>query len=88
MSAGIPTIGAASEPGPAEIAAAGAGIELVPARDPGALAQRLGQLLHDPDRLAALGSQARATVASHFSWQRCGEQTLAAYRAVGSQRQA
>jgi teichuronic acid biosynthesis glycosyltransferase TuaC len=91
MAAGIPAIGAAGEPGPADIAAAGpGGIELVPAEHPDELARRLADLLADPERLAALGAQARATVEQHFSWQRCGEQTMAAYRtaAAGSQRQA
>jgi teichuronic acid biosynthesis glycosyltransferase TuaC len=91
MAAGIPAIGTAGEPGPAEIAAAGpGGIELVPAEHPDELARRLADLLADPERLAALGAQARATVEQHFSWQRCGEQTMAAYRtaAAGSQRQA
>jgi glycosyltransferase involved in cell wall biosynthesis len=88
MAAGVPAIGAAGEPGPAEIAAAGGGIELVPPGDPGALAQRLSDLLGDPDRLAALGADARITVSSHFSWERCGEQTMAAYEKVASQRHA
>jgi glycosyltransferase involved in cell wall biosynthesis len=95
MAAGIPAIGTAGEPGPAEIAAAGGGIELVPARDPDALTRRIVELLDDRDRLSALGADARATVGNHFSWERCGEQTLAAYRAAlaayraaGSQRQA
>lgn len=80
MAAGVPAIGAAGEPGPADIAAAGGGIELVPARDPDALAARIGALLGDPGRLAALGEAARRTVAENFSWQRCGERTVAAYR--------
>ena len=37
MAAGIPAIGAAGEPGPAEIAAVGAGIELVSPRAPDVL---------------------------------------------------
>ena len=79
MAAGIPAIGCSGEPGPAEIAAAGGGIELVPPRSPGALAACLRELLGDPDRRRALGTAARATVEREFTWQRCGEQTVAAY---------
>jgi glycosyltransferase involved in cell wall biosynthesis len=79
MAAGIPAIGCAGEPGPQEIAAAGAGIELVPARDPAALASCLRTLLDDGRRRRALGAAARATIAREFTWQRCGERTLAAY---------
>jgi glycosyltransferase involved in cell wall biosynthesis len=82
MAAGVPAIGAAGEPGPAEIAAAGGGIELVPAGDAHALAAAIEALLDDPRRMRELGEQARATVAREFTWQRCGERTLAAYREV------
>jgi teichuronic acid biosynthesis glycosyltransferase TuaC len=91
MAAGVPAIGAAGEPGPAEIAAAGpGGIELVPPGDPEALTHRIADLLNNPEGLATLGAEARATVQNHFSWQRCGEQTVAAYRAAAaaSHRQA
>ena len=92
MAAGIPAIGAAGEPGPAEIAATGGGIELVPARDPGALAETIVRLLDDPARLSALGAAARHTVETEFTWEVCGRRTLDVYRAVtaaaGSQRHA
>lgn len=76
MAAGIPAVGAAGEPGPQEI---GAGLVLVPPRDPGALAAELGGLLGDPARLDALGHAARETVRERFTWERCGRETLAAY---------
>ncbi|HXR13471.1 MAG TPA: glycosyltransferase [Solirubrobacteraceae bacterium] len=79
MAAGIPAIGCAGEPGPAEIVAAGDGIELVAPRSPDALAERLRVLLGDGDARRALGARARATVEREFTWPRCGEQTLAAY---------
>jgi glycosyltransferase involved in cell wall biosynthesis len=92
MAAGIPAIGATGEPGPAEIGAAGGGIELVPPRDPRALAAMISHLLSDPQRLAALGADARRTVETEFTWEACGRRTLDAYRAViasaGSHRQA
>jgi len=79
MAAGIPAIGCAGEPGPAEIAAAGGGIELVAPRSPDALAQCLRRLLADRGALRALGAQGRATVEREFTWQRCGERTVDAY---------
>ncbi len=93
MAGGVPAIAVSGEPGPEEIAAAGAGIELVPAADPAALADRIAALLADPARLQSLKAAARQTVAEHFSWELCGQRTLAAYRdalgvGAGSHRQA
>ena len=82
MAAGIPAIGCAGEPGPAEIAAAGGGIVLVPPRDPPALAGAINELLCDRAKLAELGHLARETVERSFTWERCGAQTLAAYSDV------
>jgi glycosyltransferase involved in cell wall biosynthesis len=79
LAAGVPAIGCLGEPGPAEIAASGEGIILVPARDPAALAQVIAGLLSDEGRRQRLSAAARATVAREFTWQRCGERTLAAY---------
>ena len=82
MAAGIPAIGCVGEPGPAEIAAAGGGILLVPPGDPDALAAAINGLLADGARLTELGDAARATVERSFTWARCGEQTLEAYESV------
>jgi teichuronic acid biosynthesis glycosyltransferase TuaC len=82
MAAGVPAIGCAGEDGPEEIAAAGGGIELVPPRDPRALAGAIDGLLRDPARRAALSAQARETVAREFTWERCGHETVAAYEEV------
>jgi glycosyltransferase involved in cell wall biosynthesis len=79
MAAGVPAIGAAGEPGPAEIAAAGGGIELVAPGSPDALAASLRRLLADHGARLALGARGRATVAREFTWQRCGERTVDAY---------
>ena len=80
MAAGVPAIGCRGEPGPEEIAAAGDGMVLVPPGDIERLTQRIDELLSDPHRLREAGQRARATVAGHFTWERCGVQTLAAYR--------
>jgi glycosyltransferase involved in cell wall biosynthesis len=80
MAAGVPAMGCRGEDGPEEIAAAGGGIVLVPARSPRALADRIDQLLTDPSRLEPLRHQARATVERAFRWERCGAATVAAYQ--------
>jgi len=80
MAGGVPAIGCRGEPGPEEIAAAGDGLVLVPPGDIERLTQRIDELLSDPHRLREAGQRARATVAGHFTWERCGQQTLAAYR--------
>jgi teichuronic acid biosynthesis glycosyltransferase TuaC len=82
MAAGVPAIGCRGEPGPEEIAAAGDGFLLVPPGDIERLTQRIEELLSDPHRLREAGQRARSTVATNFTWERCGEETLAAYRQV------
>jgi teichuronic acid biosynthesis glycosyltransferase TuaC len=82
MAAGVPAIGSRGEDGPEEIAAAGGGIELVTPRRPAELAAAIGALLDDPARLDALRRDARATVAREFTWDRCGRETVSAYRDV------
>jgi teichuronic acid biosynthesis glycosyltransferase TuaC len=82
MAGGIPAIGCRGEPGPEEIAAAGDGMVLVPPGDIERLSQRIDELLSDPHRLREAGQRARATVAAHFTWERCGRHTLAAYEQV------
>jgi len=79
MAAGMPAVGAAGEPGPAEILTAGEGMLLVAPADVEALAARLDQLLGDADLRERLGAQARATVRRAFTWEACGRATVAAY---------
>lgn len=79
MAGGVPAIGCAGEDGPEEIAALGGGLVRVPPRDPAALAERIDALLRDAPARRALGEAARATVAAHFTWERCGAATVAAY---------
>jgi len=79
MAGGLPAIGCRGEPGPEEIAAAGDGFMLVPPGDIERLTQRIDELLSDTHRLREASQRARATVAAHFTWERCGFQTLAAY---------
>jgi teichuronic acid biosynthesis glycosyltransferase TuaC len=79
MAGGVPAIGCRGEPGPEEIAAAGDGFMLVPPGDIERLTQRIDELLSDPQRLREASMRARETVATNFTWERCGEQTLTAY---------
>ncbi|HEX6459998.1 MAG TPA: glycosyltransferase [Thermoleophilaceae bacterium] len=79
LACGLPAIGCRGEGGPEEIAALGGGMVLVPPRDPDALADEIAGLLSDEHRLAALSEAARKTATEHFSWVRCGEQTVKAY---------
>ncbi len=79
MAGGVPAIGCAGEAGPAEIAAEGGGIALVPPRDADALTAELDRLLSDPSELEAAGRSARATVERAFTWTRCGAATVEAY---------
>lgn len=79
MAAGVPAVGVRGEDGPEEIVACGGGIALVAPRDPADLAAKLDALLSAPERLAALGATARATVEAHFTWAACGRDTVRAY---------
>jgi glycosyltransferase involved in cell wall biosynthesis len=54
----------------------------VPPGDIERLSQRIDELLSDPLRLREAAVRARETVASSFTWERCGMQTLAAYERV------
>ena len=88
MAAGLPAIGSRGEGGPEDIAAAGGGMVLVAPGDAGALAAELSRLSGDPAELERLGSAARQTVAASFTWERCGAQTVAAYRRALTARRA
>jgi glycosyltransferase involved in cell wall biosynthesis len=51
---------------------------LVPPRDPAAVAAAVERAFAD----ATLSAKARATAAEHFTWERCGTETVAAYEAA------
>jgi glycosyltransferase involved in cell wall biosynthesis len=75
---GVPAIGTRGESGPEEIAALTDAMLLVPARDPASLARGIENAVAD----ANLPSRARAAAREHFTWDRCGEETVAAYEAA------
>jgi teichuronic acid biosynthesis glycosyltransferase TuaC len=80
MAAGVPAIGGRGEGGPEDIAAVGEGMVLVAPGDVGELAAELERLCGDRAELRRLGAAARATATANFTWDRCGERTVAAYR--------
>jgi glycosyltransferase involved in cell wall biosynthesis len=82
MAGGVPAVGSRGEGGPEEIAAAGGGILLVPPGDPEALAASLAELFDEPRWRRELSEAARRTVAEHFTWERCGRETVEAYASV------
>jgi glycosyltransferase involved in cell wall biosynthesis len=53
---------------------------LVEPGDAAGLASVIGRLSADRDEIRRLGAAARETVAANFTWDRCGAQTVAAYR--------
>jgi glycosyltransferase involved in cell wall biosynthesis len=76
MAAGMPAIGRTGEPGPEEIAALGGGMLRTTGDDLPAVIRRA------LDEREALGRAARETVLAHFTWERCGRATVAAYESV------
>jgi teichuronic acid biosynthesis glycosyltransferase TuaC len=86
MAAGLPAIGSRGEGGPEDIAAAGDGMLLVEPGDAAGLAAVIERLSADRSELARLGAAARENVAANFTWERCGSETVAAYRAALSAR--
>ena len=88
MAAGLPAIGSRVEGGPEDIAAAGGGMVLVRPDDAGELAAEISRLSDDRAELARLGEEARRTVAASFTWERCGVETVAAYRSALAARRA
>ena len=82
MAAGLPAIGSRGEGGPEDIAAAGPGMVLVAPGDARELASAIERMTADRSELTRLGAAARETVAANFTWERCGAQTVAAYRAA------
>jgi len=66
-----------------EIAATGAA-RTVPAGDPAALRDALGELLGDPPALARMGAAAQAAAAEEYGWETIARRTLELYRSLGA----
>jgi glycosyltransferase involved in cell wall biosynthesis len=67
-------------PGSREVARAGVNAILVPADDPGALAEALSRLAADPDLRARYGAASRRLAETEFSSARIGREIVALYR--------
>jgi len=79
LACGVPVVATRGEGGPEEIAELVEGVSLVPARNPGALADALSDLLSDPVELERVATAARTGAETHFSWRRTGTETVRAY---------
>jgi glycosyltransferase involved in cell wall biosynthesis len=53
---------------------------IVPAKDPGALAAAIAQLLQDDVQREALAGAGRQRIIERFSWQRAAQQMIDMYR--------
>ena len=80
MSAGTPVVASDLEAFRRVLQDGRAGV-LVPVRDPGALAQALGDLLHDEPRRARLAAAAREAVEA-YDWRTVTAQVVAVYETV------
>jgi glycosyltransferase involved in cell wall biosynthesis len=78
LARGVPAVGLAGESGPEEIAAVTDAMLLVPRRDPAALARSIRRAVDE----GGLPDLARAAAREHFTWARCGRETVAAYEAA------
>ena len=83
MACGRPVVGAAVG-GLLDTVVPGRTGELVPPRDPDALAAAVGTLLADPERRAAYGAAGRERAVTRYDWRQVVEQTDAAYHALAS----
>jgi glycosyltransferase involved in cell wall biosynthesis len=79
MASGTPVI-ASRVGGLAEVVDDGDTGFLVPPGDDTALRQRIETLLSDPARAARMGARARDRVLARWTWARCAQRCLAAYR--------
>nr|WP_207630798.1 MULTISPECIES: glycosyltransferase family 4 protein [unclassified Actinopolyspora] len=87
MACGTPLVASRAGAIPEVVGTDGSTAELVPPADVGALAGRLGALLDDPDRRAALGRAGRSRVLARYSWASVAAATVDCYaEAIESSR--
>jgi glycosyltransferase involved in cell wall biosynthesis len=81
MAAGLPVVATAVGGTPDVVAEGRTGL-LVPPRDPRALAEAIGSLVHDPDLRHSMGRAGRERVAECFSVERMVERTQTLYETL------
>lgn len=81
MACGLPVVSTRAGALPEVVGNAGV---LTPPGDAAALARSVAELLDHPDRAADLGQRGFCRVHDHFTWQRAGEKTIAAYMEVAA----
>jgi colanic acid/amylovoran biosynthesis glycosyltransferase len=87
QASGLPVVASAIG-GVPESLCGGVSGELVPARDPEALARALGALLASPERRAAMGAAGRAFAVRHFDRRVWAERLERHYREIAARRAA
>jgi glycosyltransferase involved in cell wall biosynthesis len=81
MACGRPVVGSAVG-GLLDTVVPGVTGELVPPRDPAALAQALRRLLDDPERRRRYGEAGRRRAVEHYDWSAVVAETESVYRSV------
>lgn len=82
MACGRPVVATTGGALPEVVGTDGTAGLLVPPGEPAPLAAAVVALLADPDRRARMGTAARQRVLDRFTWERCAEATVGAYRDV------
>jgi glycosyltransferase involved in cell wall biosynthesis len=77
MASGIPVVSTDGGALPEVVGDAG---RIVPARNPAALAQAIGELLDDPDQRVSLGQRGRQRILERFSWTQAAATLSDVYR--------
>lgn len=85
MACGVPVV-AASVGGLIDSVVDGVTGLHVPPREPQAIADAVGSLIHDEHRLHALGAAGRARMESRYSWDRIAADSTRVYRAAAAAR--
>jgi glycosyltransferase involved in cell wall biosynthesis len=86
MASGRPVVGSAVG-GLLDTVEPGRTGELVPPKDPAALAEAVRSLLDDPARRAAYGARGRERAVRRYDWHTIAARTEAVYRAVSQTTQ-
>ena len=81
MACGLPVVATAAGAIP-EVVEDGVTGVLVPPDDPEALANAIGSLLSDPEKMKTMGARGKARVEKHFTWDKVAERVIEGYHRV------